>query len=130
MIGGIFMQDASSTNSIRIVEEYSKLLMDIVSEFSSQERSIIESPNIGTVKDGCKKFYADECKRMLVELLNEYYSTEDTRKLLEYKQVLKSRLEGEYNYTKGIRSTEKIAKNWAVHSIIDKLECMERRLSK
>ena len=115
-------------NSLNIITEYSNLISNIVSEFSCEERAIIERPNIGTVLDGCKRFYADECKKMLAELVTEYYSVENTNKITEYKLILKSRLENEYNYENGNRTTEIIAKNWAVQSIIRKLEYAEKNL--
>lgn len=115
-------------NSLNIIAEYSNLINNIVSEFSCDERTIIERPNIGTVLDGCKRFHADECKKMLAELVTEYYSAKNTNKITEYKLILKSRLENEYNYENGNRTTETIAKNWAVQSVIRKLECAEKNL--
>ena len=119
------MVDKSNFN---IIDEYRDLFGNIIAEFSCEERTIIERPNIGTVLDGCKRFYADECKKMLAELVTEYYSVENTNKITEYKLILKSRLENEYNYESGNRTTEIIAKNWAVQSIIRKLEYAEKNL--
>ena len=110
-----------------IIDGYKKLFNQIIADFSSEERIIIEHPDIGTVRDGGKRFYADECKRMLAELATKYYSTENMNKLTEYKSVLKLRLENEYNY-ENEKTTERIAKNWAVHSVIRDLEFIERYL--
>ena len=65
---------------------------------------------------------------MLAELVTEYYSAKNTNKITEYRLILKSRLENEYNYENGNRTTETIAKNWAVQSIIRKLEYAEKNL--
>ena len=64
---------------------------------------------------------------MLAELATKYYSTENMDKLTEYKSLLKLRLENEYNY-ENEKTTERIAKNWAVHSVIRDLEYIERYL--
>lgn len=108
-----------------IINKYKMLINNIVYDFSSEERCIIKDPDLGTVKDGCKRFYSDECKRMLAELVTKYYSAENLDKIIEYKSILKTRLENEYNY-ENERTTEKIAKNWAVQSVIRELERIQK----
>ena len=44
-----------------IINGYKRLFDQIIADFSSEERIIIEHPDIGTVRDGGKRFYADEC---------------------------------------------------------------------
>ena len=90
--------DMDNKGRCNIIDGYKRLFDKIIADFSSEERIIIEHPGIGTVRDGGKRFYADECKRMLSELATKYYSTESVDKLTEYKSVLKLRLENEYNY--------------------------------
>ena len=119
--------DIDNKDRCNIINGYKRLFDQIITDFSSEERIIIKHPNIGTVRDGGKRFYADECKRMLAELATKYYSTENMDKLTEYKSVLKLRLENEYNY-ENEKTTERIAKNWAVHSVMRDLESIERYL--
>lgn len=112
-----------------IIEGYNALINNIMAEISSEERIIIERPNIGTVRDGGKRFFADECKRMLVEIISDYYSTDNLDKVKKYQLVLRSRLDNEYNLENipmSDRTTEQISKNWATHSVIRKLNYMEK----
>lgn len=115
--------------SLRLVKEYEKLVQGILREFVSEETSNIENPELGTVKDGCKKFYANECRKMLVELLSDYYSVENASKIIEYKKVLKNRVMDDYNYEKHGHTTELIAKNWAVMHVLTMLERAELNLT-
>ena len=121
------MIDIDNKGRCNIIDGYKRLFDQIIADFSSEERIIIEHPDIGTVRDGGKRFYADECKRMLAELVTKYYSTENIDKLAEYKSLLNLRLENEYN-CENEKTTERIAKNWAVHSVIRDLEYIERYL--
>lgn len=112
-----------------IIEGYNIVINNIMAEISSEEKSIIEHPDIGTVLDGGKRFFADECKKMLAEIVTDYYSANNLDKIKEYQSVLRSRLDNEYNYEDtplSERTTEQISKNWATHSVIRKLDYMEK----
>lgn len=43
---------------------------------SSTENYILDHPDAESVKDGSKRIYADEVRRLLVELLTDYYPLE------------------------------------------------------
>lgn len=123
------MKNISVENRIKfaIIEGYSITINNIMAEISSEEKSIIEHPDIGTVLDGGKRFFADECKRMLAEIVTDYYSADNLDKIKEYQLVLRSRLDGEYNYENtpmSDRTTKQISKNWATHSVMRKLDYM------
>lgn len=110
-----------------IIEGYSITINNIMAEISSEEKSIIKHPDIGTVLDGGKRFFADECKRMLAEIVTDYYSADNLDKIKEYRLVLRSRLDDEYNYENipmSNRTTEQISKNWATHSVMRRLDYM------
>ena len=114
---------------LTIIEEYNIVINNIMAEISSEEKSIIRHPDIGTVLDGSKRFFADECKKMLAEIVTDYYSVDTLDKIKEYQSVLRSRLDNEYNYEDtplSERTTEQISKNWATHSVIRKLDYMEK----
>ena len=59
------------------VFKYMKLYLDgITWGLSSTENYIINFPDNESVKDGSKRIYADEVRRLLVELLTDYYPLE------------------------------------------------------
>lgn len=111
---------------LNIIEAYEMLRFLIEFEFLNEEKCIIRHPELGTVKSGGKKYYADECRRMLAELSTKYYSTESLDKILEYKGVLKSRLLNDYSYATG-KTDEKVSKKWAVQSVLSDIEIIEGR---
>lgn len=59
------------------VLKYMKLYTDgITWGLSSTENYILDHPDAESVKDGSKRIYADEIRRLLVELLTDYYPLE------------------------------------------------------
>lgn len=59
------------------VFKYMKLYLDgITWGLSSTENYILDHPDAESVKDGSKRIYADEIRRLLVELLTDYYPLE------------------------------------------------------
>ena len=73
---------------------------------SSTEQYITVNPDAESVKDGSKRLYADEVRRLLVELLTDYYPLEGISKLKEYREVLHARVE-EYRKDDSLESTQK-----------------------
>lgn len=111
--------DNTTKYKIKIIEAYRHLLDSVMANMSSEERTIIESPNLGTVRDGGKTFFADECRKLISVLLSEYYSTDSLNKWNEYKLLLQKRLETELNYEiEENHTTEIIARNWAVNGFL------------
>lgn len=104
---------------IKIIETYRHLIDSVMANMSSEERAIIERPNIGTVRDGGKGFYANECRKLLSTLLDKYYSTDNLDKWNEFRELLKTRLENELNYEyEEKHTTEIISRNWATNGFI------------
>lgn len=114
---------------IEIISEYMYLINNIMAELTCNEETIIKYTDLGTVRDGCKKIYSDECKKIISEILSNYYSVDDTNALIEYKTILISRLENEYNY-KIDKTTEKIAKSWATQMVITRINSFVSSIEK
>lgn len=112
---------------IEIISEYMYLINNIMAELTCNEETIIKYADLGTVKDGCKKIYSDECKKIISEILSNYYSVDNTDSIIKYKNILVSRLENEYNY-KVDKTTEKIAKSWATQMVINRINSFIRSI--
>lgn len=111
---------------IKIIETYRHLIDFVMADMSSEERAIIKCPNIGTVRDGGKGFYANECRKLLSTLLDKYYSTDNLDKWNEYKLLLQERLKTELNYDiEGQYTTEIIMRNWSVKSFLKHMRYAE-----
>lgn len=115
---------------IAIVRAYSNLISNIMSDMSNNERIIIESPDIGTVKNGSKAYHAEECRQLLSLLLTQYYSTKNLSKWNEFKDLLQHRLDTDLNYELNGRTTERIAKNWATNAVLKYMRYAESEVTK
>lgn len=111
-----------------IINAYRNLVSNTMADMSSIERTIIESPNIGTVRDGSKAIYANECRQLIALLLNEYYFIENLDKWNEFKELLKYRIENELNYDKKGVTTERVSKNWATNAVLKNMNHAESEL--
>lgn len=117
------------TNEFRfkIISAYSNLINRISCEIASEEQIIIESPTLGTVRDGGKGYCCEELRKLLAKLVAEYYSTENLDRWNEFKWMLQGRLQDELDHKKpGCNTTEIIAKGWAVNSILKSIDYIEK----
>lgn len=117
------------TNEFRfkIIGAYNNLIDRITAEMACEEQTIIENPDMGTVRDGGKGYFCEELRKLLAKLVTEYYSTENLNKWKEFKWMLQDRLSDELDYKKpGRNTTEIIAKGWAVNSVLKSIDHIER----
>ena len=113
-----------------IISAYRNLIDNTIADMSRTERTIIDSPNIGTVRDGGKAIYSAELRNLLSILLTTYYSTENLDKWNELKLKLENMLKDELNYeTEGKYTTEIISKNWATNAFLKYMSYAESELT-
>ena len=121
---------ANEKYSNSIISAYRNLIDNTISDMSRTERTIIDSPNIGTVRDGGKAIYSAELRNLLSILLTTYYSTENLDKWNELKLKLENMLKDELNYeTEGKYTTEIISKNWTTNAFLKYMSYAESELT-
>ena len=86
---------ANEKYSNSIISAYRNLIDNTIADMSRTERTIIDSPNIGTVRDGGKAIYSAELRNLLSILLTTYYSTANLDKWNELKLKLENKT---FNY--------------------------------
>ena len=121
---------ANEKYSNSIISAYRNLIDNTISDMSRTEQTIIDSPNIGTVRDGGKAIYSAELRNLLSILLTTYYSTENLDKWNELKLKLENMLKDELNYeTEGKYTTEIISKNWTTNAFLKYMSYAESELT-
>lgn len=113
---------------LRIVKVYELLLERLIDEASFDERISIRSPYLGTVQDGSVAYRSDECRKLIILVLSEYYSTENLDKWNDFKEMLQLRIENnELNYkADGNHIVEILNRNMVAKSVIEFMEYLER----
>ena len=105
---------------------YEDMVRAVMREISVVEEIIIDSPDIGTVKDGSKAIYTDELRQDIVKLL-QGYSTESTENWDRLRTELGNRLETDLDFNaSGKYNTETISRNWAVNTFVRKMDIYRR----
>lgn len=106
---------------IAIVKMYEDLVRAVMREISDIEKIIIDSPDIGTAKDGAKELRQD-----IAELL-QGYSTESTENWDRLRTELGNRLETDLDFNApGNFNTETVSRHWAVRVFVRKMDIYRR----
>lgn len=106
---------------IAIVKMYEDTVRAVMREISDIEKIIIDSPDIGTAKDGAKELRQD-----IAELL-QGYSTESTENWDRLRTELGNRLETDLDFNApGNFNTETVSRHWAVRVFVRKMDIYRR----
>jgi hypothetical protein len=110
-----------------ISELYINFVRCIMYEIFINEKTIIECPHIGTVKDGGKRYYTNQLKSLLNDFLKDYYVMNNLSKWNGYNRLLKDKISTELNYEsdEDKRTTEIISKNLATNSFVKTMDRMK-----
>ena len=100
------------------VNAYRDVVYQTMQEITSEERSIIDHPDIGTVRDGGKACYAHHLRALICDLLSDYYCVNDSDMWSGFKSRLESTLETELNPETRANNVETITKSWAYNSVL------------
>ena len=107
---------------VAIVKMYEDLVRAVMREISDIEKITIDSPDIGTAKDGAKELRQD-----IAELL-QGYSTESTDNWDRLRTELGNRLETDLDFNAPSKfSTETVSRNWAVRVFVRKMDLYRRK---
>ena len=110
---------------VRLTMAYRGVIDHLTSEMTCTEKGIIKDPNLGTVQDGVKAYYAKHLRILASKLLTSYYSVKDMTKWNEFKQYIKNTIDKENNVRSHRPKAETVAKIWAHNHVLHSMEIEE-----